>query len=109
MSDLNNKAYKLLLSSKTAKTKAERFVPRIKESLDLELLRPLKEEIAKYKDKVFDLEDFTLDTNLNKGNKAMTKEECEERFKEIIILKHKIVVKELELKAKESAFNDLFL
>lgn len=102
------KAITILKQVKTAGERADKYGNRIKTSLNIKMILPLEEEIEKIDDKVFDLENFALETNLNKGQRLMTKEDCEERFEEIINLKFKRTVKELELKAKKAAFEELF-
>lgn len=103
-----SKALDLLQQSKSIKERAVKYAQRIAKSLELSLINTLEEEIEKMEDKIFDLENFTLDTNLNKGVKEMTKEDCETRFKEIIELNYKIDLKKAELASKKKSFDSLF-
>lgn len=102
------KALDLLKTAKSVEARADKYAARIKSSLNIEMILPLKEKIEKIDDEIFDLENFSLDTNLNKGQKLMTKEDCEERFRKIINLNYQKEMLTLELKAKEKAFNTLF-
>ena len=103
-----SKALDLLKQAKSVEQRADKYSVRIKTSLEIEMIQPLKEKIEKIEDKIFDLENFSLDTNLNKGQKLMTKEDYEDRFREIINLSYEKEMVSLELKAKEKAFNNLF-
>ena len=102
------KALTLLETNKTVKERAGKYVERIKKSISLEVIDTLKEKIEKIDDQIFDLENFSLETNLNKGLKQLTKEDCENRFKEIINLEYKKKLLSLELEAKTQAFNKYF-
>ena len=106
---MSTKAFALLLSNKSVAERATKYVDRIKKSLELKIINTLEEEIETMEDQVFDLENFNLDTNLNKGQKEMTKEDCESRFESIINLRYKIDLKKAELKSKKAAFNALFV
>lgn len=103
-----NKALTLLRTNKTVNERAEKYTERIRKSLSLKIIDSLKEKIEKIDDKIFDLENFSLETNLNKGMKQLTKEDCEARFEEIIDLSFNKKVLELELAAKQEAFDAYF-
>lgn len=102
------KALDLLKTNKTVAERAEKYVSRIGESLKIKMIVPLKEQIAKIEDEIFDLENFSLDTNLNKGLKQMTKEDCEQRFETIIQKTFEKEILELELRTKTEKFEELF-
>lgn len=101
-------ALELLKTNKSVNIKADKYAPRIKESLRIKTILPLKEEIEAIEDQIFDLEDFSLDTDLNKGQKKLTKGECEDRFNQIIHLKYNKAILELEYKIKKESFDSLF-
>lgn len=103
-----SKALKMLNTAKSVSDRAEAYAPRIKESLKLKIIRPLKERIAVIDDKIFDLSNFALDTDLNRGQKQMSKEDCEKRFEEIIELSYEKDMLEMELESKQETFDDLF-
>lgn len=103
-----NKALELLKKAKSVDERAGKYAERIATSLKIKMILPLQEKVEAMEDKIFDLENFSLDTNLNKGQKTMTKDDCEKRFEEIINLKYEKGMLELELEAKKEAFEDLF-
>jgi hypothetical protein len=102
------KALSLLQKSKTVKERAEKYASRIAQSIKVDKIVPLEEEIEKIDDKIFDLQDFSLQTDLNKGLKRLTKEDCEERFAKIIDLQVEKTVLSLKLKATQDAYAELF-
>ncbi len=102
------KALALLKKSKSTTERASKYASRIAQSLRVDKIIPLEEEIEKIDDKIFDLQDFSLETDLNAGMKKLTKEDCEKRFGEIIDLQVKKTVLELKLKATQEAYDELF-
>lgn len=101
------KALTLLSTVKTGKEKAEQYFPRIKNSLWIKLIN-FKESIDSIKDQISDLENFSLDTNINKGIVAMDKDECEKRFSSILDKKFELSLLEAEYKAKKETFEEYF-
>ena len=65
-------------------------------------------EIEKIDDDIFELENFTLNTNLNANLKAMTKEECQTRFAKLIEIKFQRTLKVLELESKQATYAEYF-
>lgn len=98
----------MLQKNKTVKERAEKYVGRIKKSLDISKIQSLEEKIERLYDKIFDLENFSLETNLNKGMEQLTKEDCEKRFSEIIDLSFEKALLERELEIKKEVFISLF-
>ena len=103
-----SKAHTLLASTKSVADRAATYAERIKKSLSIYIIDNLQERIEKIDDKIFDLENFALETNLNKGMVQLTKEDCEKRFANIIDLKFEQSLLQAELKAKKAAFDELF-
>lgn len=103
-----SKALDLLQNSKSVKERAAKYVERIQRTIQTEIIDSLTEEVEKMEDEIFELENFNLDTNLNRGLKEMTKETCEARFKSIIEMNYKIDLKKAELESKTKSFNALF-
>lgn len=103
-----SKAHKLLASVKSVTERADKYADRIKKSLSISIIDNLQERIEKIDDKIFDLENFALETNLNKGMVQLTKEDCEKRFAQIIELKFEQSLLQAELNAKKAAFDELF-
>lgn len=103
-----NKALELLKTNKSVKERAEVYVISIKRNIQTNTIDILQNKIDQLKDELFDLGNFTLDTNLNAGLKQMTKDDCEKRFIKIIELEYDLVLLELELKTKKETFNKYF-
>ncbi len=101
-------ALKLLKKNRTTEERAEKYTERIKSSLTIKILTNLEEKIEKIADNIYDLENFNLSTDLNKGEIQLTKEECEDRFIKIIELNYAKKLLELELKAKKEIFTHYF-
>ena len=101
------KAEKLLGSIKTASEKASIYYPRIKRSLLIKLTT-FKESIDRLEDEINDLENFSLDTNLNKGMVSMTMEACEERFSKIFDKKFELDLLTKEYESRKKSFEDYF-
>jgi hypothetical protein len=102
------KALELLKTNKSVKEKADFYHTSIKKSIERNVIDVLVSKIDEIKDKLFDLTNFTLDTNLNAGLKQMTKEDCENKFTQIIELEFDLKILELELKTKQASFDKYF-
>jgi hypothetical protein len=103
-----SKALELLGKSKTVRERADSYVVSMKRNLQKKILDTLQDKIDAIKDKNFDLENFTLDTNLNAGVRQMSKEDCESRFEQLINNQFELQLLEAELKVKQEAFNQYF-
>lgn len=103
-----NKAEILLNKSKSVIERASKYSKRVAKSLEIKMIDSLKENIEKYDDQIFDLENFSLKTDINKGREALTKEEIEERFEKIINLHYERDLTVAKLKSIENAFNKYF-
>ena len=101
-------ALKLLKKNRTTEERAEKYTERIKSSLTIKIINNLEERIEKIADNIYDLENFNLSTDLNKGGNQLTKEECEDRFIKIIDLNYTKKLLELELKVKKEIFTHYF-
>jgi len=102
------KALKLLNDNKTVKERANAYFSSIKRDIFDEEIKPIEKKIEKIDSDLFDLEDFTLDTNLNKGNQRMTKEDCQKRFKDIMDKTYEKKLLELELEVKKDVYSQYF-
>ncbi len=58
---------------------------------------------------MFELTDFTLDTDLNRGLAKVTRDEVEDRFTKIINLEYELKLVDLELTVKQASFDNYFL
>ena len=76
--------------------------------MNTKLIVSLQEDIESIDDKIFDLTDFSLKTDVNKGLKKLTKEDCQTIFEEVIKLEVEKQMLTLELKLKTEAFENLF-
>ena len=101
------KAEKLLGTVKTSNEKVAAYFPRIKRSLWIKLTN-FKENLEKLSDEITDLENFTLDTNLNKATVAMTMEEYEKRFINILDKKFEYELLKAEYDSKKKTFEEYF-
>lgn len=102
------KALELLKNSKTVAERAESFVKTAKRTVEREVIDTIQDRVEKLQQRLFDLKDFTLDTNLNKGMVRMTSEECSTRFKDIIQTEFELALAQQEAKIKQASFDDLF-
>lgn len=102
------KALELLKTNQTVKERAEKFAASIKRDIQNEVIDSLIKKQEKMVDQLFELQNFTLGTDLNHGIKQMTQEECKERFKKIIDLEYSLVALGLEIKVKTDSFNTYF-
>lgn len=105
---VQTKAEMLLNTNKSVKERSVKYTNRIKTTLHTKIITKLEEEIEAIDDKIFELEDFSLDTDKNAGQYKLTKEECQKRFEEMIDLEWEKTLKEAELKAKKETFINLF-
>lgn len=101
-------AYDLLSTNKTVKERAATYASSMKRNLQKSILDALVEKKEKIEDELFDLKNFTLDTNLNAGLRQMTKEDCEKRFTKIIDNEYELELITAELKIKQASFDKYF-
>lgn len=104
----DSKALSLLKSTKSVKERANNYFYRITKSIDYEVLEPLRKKMDKIDDQIFNLEDFSLATDKNAGQTALTSEQIQEKFTRIIDLKYERALIEAELKCKEETYNLYF-
>lgn len=102
------KALELLKSNKSVSERAENYVTSVKRNIQRDVIDTLTAKKESIEDELFELTNFNLETNLNSGIQAMTKESVEARFKKIIDLEYKLKLTELELKTKSESFNKYF-
>lgn len=98
----------ILSKSQTVAARAEDFFKRIKRNIQKETIDVLEEKIEKINDKIIETKDFSLDTDLNKGQKALTMSECQERFNTLIELEYEKELLERELAIKQASFSKYF-
>jgi hypothetical protein len=102
------KADKLLRKNKSVTERATEFVSSIKRNIQKDVLDVLTTKLDGINDNLFEKKDFSLETNINLGQAAMTRAACEQRFKDIIELEYKKELLEREIKIKTKSFNKYF-
>ncbi len=102
------KALELLKTNKTVIERAENYAIAVKRSLQRDIIDKLVEEKEKLDEELFELTNFTLNTNLNQGLKMMTKDDCEARFKRIIEVEYELELTNRELEIKQKSFDKYF-
>ena len=101
-------ALEMLRTSKTVAERAESFFKSIKRELQKEILDTLVEKKEKIEDEIFELSNFTLDTNHNRGLAAMTKNDCKIRFEKVINLEFELDLVVEELTRKQASYDKYF-
>ena len=101
-------AYSLLEKNKTVKERAEFYHSSIQRNLQRLVIDSLIERRDSLQDELFDKSNFSLDTNLNAGQRTMTKEDCENRFKCIMDIEYELELVNLELESKQAIFKKYF-
>lgn len=103
-----SKALLIMQTVPSVNDRAEKFVQTIKRNLQKKVLDVLIDSREKLEDKIASLKDFSLNTDLNKGLQPIGREECEQRFEEIMGLEYKLILLNEEIDAKQEIFDDLF-
>jgi hypothetical protein len=108
MAKTEMKALELLKSNKTVAERAENYATAVKRNIQRDVIDILTAKKEAIEDELFELTNFNLETDVNKGFQSMTKESVETRFKKIIDLEYKLKLVDLELKTKQESFNKYF-
>lgn len=101
-------AMKMLEKSKSIKERADSYFTSVKRNIQRDVLDSLTQKKEALDDKLFELQNFTLETNLNSGLRMMTKEDAENNFKAIIETEYQLTMIEMELKVKQASFDKYF-
>lgn len=102
------KALELLKTNKTVAERAENYVTSVKRNIQRDVIDTLTATKEAYEDELFELTNFSLETDMNMGRKEMTKNDVENRFKRIIDIEYKLKLVTLELNTKQESFNKYF-
>lgn len=102
------KALELLKTNKTVAERAENYASSMKRNIQRDVIDSLVSKKEKIEDQLFELSNFTLNTDMNSGLKMMTKEDCEARFKKIIDLEYELELTSRELEIKQASFDKYF-
>lgn len=108
METKSTKALDLLKSNKSVSERAENYIISVKRNLQRDIIDALVQKKESMEDELFELTNFTLETNVNNGVQAMTKETIEARFKKVIDLEYKLKLITLELATKQESFDKYF-
>lgn len=102
------KAVKMVQTNITVKKRADEYVKSIKRNIQKKVIDKLTEQIEEIDDKIFAALDFTIETNLNSGQSAISREECERKFAYAIQAEfdREMLVKELAI--KQASFDKYF-
>ena len=102
------KALDLLKSNKTVSERAENYVTSVKRNIQRDVIDSITAKKEAMEDELFELTNFNLETDVNRGYQQMTKESVEARFKKIIDIEYKLKMTNLELIAKQESFDKYF-
>jgi hypothetical protein len=102
------KALSLLKSNKTVAERAENYITAVKRNIQRDVIDNLTAKKEGIEDELFELTNFNLETDVNRGYQAMTKGTVEARFKKVIDLEYKLKLITLELNTKQESFDKYF-
>jgi hypothetical protein len=102
------KALDLLKSNKTVSERAENYIVSVKRNIQRDVIDSLTARKEAMEDELFELTNFNLETDVNRGYQQMTKELVEQRFKKIIDIEYKLKLVSLELASKQDSFDKYF-
>ena len=108
MAKSSMKALELLKSNKTVSERAENYAVSVKRNIQRDVIDSLVSKKEAIEDELFELTNFNLETDMNRGQHAMTKDSVEARFKKIIDLEYRLKLISLELTAKQESFDKYF-
>ncbi len=108
MATKESKALELLKTNKSVSERAENYIISVKRNLQRDVIDSLVQKKESMEDELFELTNFSLETDVNRGFQAMTKESVEARFKKVIDLEYRLKLVELELKTKQESFDKYF-
>lgn len=104
----SSRAVILLGTSASVKQRSQEYAVSISRNLKRTIIDGLQAKIDDINDKMFELQDFTLETNLNSGKSALTREQCERRFESIINFEYEKELLTRELRIKSESYDGLF-
>lgn len=102
------KALDLMKTNQSVQERAVEFAKSIKRNIQKEILDELTAKIESLSDREFELSNFVLGTDVNAGAIQMTRQDCEDRFKELIDIAYQKKLLMLELNEKQAAFDNYF-
>jgi len=102
------KALDLLKSNKSVSERAENYIVSVKRNIQRDVIDSITAKKEAMEDELFELTNFNLETDVNKGFQQMTKESVEARFKKIIDIEYRLKLTNLELSSKQESFDKYF-
>lgn len=102
------KALQILEKNQSTKERASEYLKSIKRNLQKKVIDSLEEKIEAIEDKIYGLLDMSLNTDLNKGVKTVTRDQAEARFSEVIELEYELELLNRELEIKRKSFDNYF-
>jgi predicted nucleic acid-binding Zn-ribbon protein len=102
------KALQILEKNQSTKERATEFIKSIKRNLQKKVIDSLEERIETIEDKIYGQLDMSLNTDLNKGVKTVTRDQAEARFSEVIELEYELELLNRELEIKRESFDKYF-
>lgn len=102
------KALELLKTNNGVAERAENYVSSVKRNIQRDVIDALTTKKEKIDDELFELKNFSLETDANKGVIEMKREDVEKRFRKIIDLEYELKLVSLELTAKQESFEKYF-
>jgi lipoate-protein ligase A len=102
------KALQILEKNQSTRERASEYLKSIKRNLQKKVIDSLEEKIEAIEDKIYGLLDMSLNTDLNKGVKTVTRDQAETRFSEVIELEYELELLNRELEIKRKSFDNYF-
>ena len=103
------KALELLKTNTGVAERADNYVSSIKRNIQRDVIDALTSKKEKIDDELFELKNFSLETDANSGVIEMKREDIEKRFRKIIDLEYELKLVSLELTAKQESFERYFV
>ena len=102
------KALDLLKTNTGVAERAENYVASVKRNLQRDVIDALTSKKEKIEDELFELSNFSLESDANRGVVEMKRDDIEKRFTKIINLEYELKLVGLELAAKQESFDKYF-
>lgn len=102
------KAHGLLATIRNLEERADAIHTSLKRDLLQTEITDIERQKEKLEEEIFELENFSLVTNLNAGQLTMTREQCMARFKGIFAKRKELILLEEELTLNKEVYNYYF-
>jgi len=101
-------ALNILKKTTNAQERANDYASTIKRNLQRSIIDALIIKKEKIEDKIKELKEIYLETDINSGRHQMTATDCELRFNQIIAEEYQLELLEREMKIKQASFDKYF-